>query len=80
MARRRGGIRGIAARLESNANHTMATARGAVLSIEDLVQGLIEDLQDGVAFKLEIGGRQLPIKLWMMPNEPLPGATKPEAE
>jgi hypothetical protein len=47
----------------------MATARGSILSIEDVVRGLIEDLQDGVTFELEIAGKTMPIKLRMLPAE-----------
>jgi hypothetical protein len=35
-------------RLEGNAHQTMNTAQGAILSVRDVVEGLIEDLADGV--------------------------------
>lgn len=71
MARQRG-LRGVVARLEANAHGTMATARQTVLDVEDLVRGLVEDLRDGVAFKLQIGDKVLPVTLWMVPSEEPP--------
>ena len=50
----------------------MATARQTVLNVEDLVRGLVEDLRDGVAFKLQIGDKVLPVTLWMVPSEEPP--------
>lgn len=72
MRTRQRGLRGIVARLEADAHGTMATARQSVVSIEDLVRGLVEDLRDGVAFKLQIGDTILPVKLWMVPSEEPP--------
>lgn len=69
MARRKGGIRGVVARVEANTHATLNQAQRSVLTVEDLVRGLIEDLRDGVAFKLEVGGKMLPVKLWMVPSE-----------
>jgi len=69
MPRNRGGLRGRLDRIEGDAHQTMATARGSILSIEDVVRGLIEDLQDGVTFELEIAGKTMPIKLRMLPAE-----------
>jgi hypothetical protein len=67
MARKRG-IRGVVGRLEADAHGTMATARGTMASVEELVRGLIEDLTDGVSFELEIAGKRVPVKLWMVPG------------
>jgi hypothetical protein len=69
MPRNRGGLRGRLDRIEGDAHQTMATARSSVLSIEDVVRGLIEDLQDGVTFELEIAGKTMPIKLRVLPAE-----------
>ena len=67
MRRRQGGIRGVVGRLEASAQATMGQARGTILNVEDLIRGLVEDLTDGVSFELEIGGRRVPVKLWMVP-------------
>lgn len=65
--RRPGGIRGVVARLEASAHATLGQARGTIVNVEELIRGLVEDLTDGVSFELEIGGRRVPVRLWMVP-------------
>lgn len=69
MARRSGGLRGRLDRLESNAHQTMNTAQGAIAAVREAALGLLEELQDGVEFELEIAGRTMPVKLRMIARE-----------
>lgn len=66
---RRGGLRGRLDRLEGNAHATMGQAQFTLTAIREAAVGLLEDLQDGVTFELEIGGRTMPVKLRMVPTE-----------
>jgi hypothetical protein len=84
MPRRRGGLRGRLDRLESNAHQTMNTAQGAILSVRDVVEGLLEDLQDGVDIHIVRKGdasimdflsgkvEELPFALRIVPEEETP--------
>ena len=87
MARRRsGGLRGRLDRLESNAHSTMNTAKSAVLSLQDVAEGLLEDLRDGVSVVLVRKGdvsimdflsgkvKELPFSLRIVPEEEEPAA------
>lgn len=69
MARRSGGLRGRLDRLEGNAHATMNTAQGAIAAVREAALGLLEELQDGVEFELEIAGRTMPVKLRMIARE-----------
>ena len=80
MAGRRG-LRGRLDRLESDAHDTMATARGSILSVQDVVEGLLEDLRDGVDVRIVRKGdatfldflsgkvEELPFALRIVPEE-----------
>jgi hypothetical protein len=84
MARR--GLRGRLDRLESNAHRTMNTAQGAILSVQDVVEGLLEDLRDGVDVRIVKRGDasildflqgkvdELPFALRIVPEEESPTA------
>jgi hypothetical protein len=69
MARRSAGLRGRLDRLEGNAHQTMNTAQGAIAAVREAALGLLEELQDGVEFELEIAGRTMPVKLRMIARE-----------
>ena len=74
MARqRRPGIPGRLNQLQGKANETMDTAQGVMLRLEAVVRGAVDEavdeLLDGVAFELEIGGKTLPVKLRMVLEE-----------
>ena len=81
---RRGGLRGRLDRLENNAHSTMNTAKSAVLSLQDVAEGLLEDLRDGVSVVVVRKGdasimdflsgkvTELPFSLRIVPEEEEP--------
>ena len=83
---RRAGLRGRLERLEGNAHKTMNTAQGAILSLQDVAEGLLEDLRDGVSVVLVRKGdasimdflsgkvTELPFSLRIVPEEEEPPA------
>ena len=68
MKGRRPGIKGRLDALQSHGHQTMDKAQQSMASVEAAVLGLIEELEDGIAFELEIAGKQIPVQLKMLPR------------
>ena len=78
---RRGGLRARLDRIEGNAHKTMNTAQASILSVQDVVEGLLEDLRDGVDVRIVRKGNatfldflsgkveELPFALRIVPEE-----------